>query len=136
MRWTGRMAVAALMMMSASTQAHAADWWWVAGEPGGSTAIFIDADTVVKHDDAVSFRTQRIQRDGRATEINGQMRCNTPSASTEEEAMRRFACATPEERMSFALIVAPMTPGETARLIFAMPRQTSEGPGKPRVAGD
>lgn len=131
MRWTARMAIAALMM-SVSTQAHATDWWWVAGEPGGSVAIFIDADTVVKNDSAVIFRMQRIGREGQEIETIQHIRCDAPADSHEDAAMQRFACATAEERMNFALIVSPMTPSETARLIFAMPKQKTQGRGAMR----
>lgn len=125
MHWTGRIAAAAVLM-AVSAQAHAADWWLVSGEPGGSAAIFIDADTVVRHRDAVTFRMERIQRDGPAVATIEQLRCDATPGSREEEAVLHFACATEEERMDFAMIVSPMTPQETARLIFAMPRQYGE----------
>lgn len=125
MHWTGRIAVAAVMM-AGSAQAHAADWWLVAGEPGDDAAIFVDADTIARSADTVTFRMERIPRDGHAIATAEQMRCGTPSAASEEEAVRRFACATQEERMRIALIVSPMTPGDTARLIFALPKKAAD----------
>lgn len=118
----GRIALAAIFL-AAPAQAHATDWWLVSGEPGGNAAIFVDADTVVRHRGSVTFRMERIERHGPEVETIERLHCDGPPASAEEEAVLDFACSTEGERMNSAMIVSPMTPRETARLIFAMPRQ-------------
>lgn len=120
MHWTARM-VAAAILMSISAQAQAADWWWVAGDPGDSGAVFVDAQTVKRAEGEVIFVAQTIVRNGEATVAAQRMRCDEPVAPGEQEAMQRFACGTDEKRMRSAMIIFPMTPHQAARLIFAMP---------------
>lgn len=132
MYWTARMATAAILM-SIPAQAQAADWWLVAGDPGDSSAAFVDADTVERTEGEVTFVAQTILRNGKATVTTQRMRCDAPVAPGEREAMQRFACGTDEERMRSAMIIFPMAPLQAAQLIFAMPRRPETGHDDVRV---
>ena len=113
-------AMMAAILVLAAGPAEAADWWLVSGAPGEDTAIFADAETLARRDDAASVRVLRIDRSGRSAEKLADVRCSGRAASREEEAVRRFACASAQDRDQFGLILASMSPDEVARMIFGM----------------
>lgn len=102
-----------------STQASAADWWWVSGQPGSSVVQFVDAESVVREGETVTFLTARVERsDQTARETRETLRCDLEEG---DAALRRFACATDEQRMHFAAMLGPLTPLYAARAVFATP---------------
>lgn len=111
-------AMMAAILVLAAGPAEATDWWLVSGAPGEDTAIFADAETLARRDDAASVRVLRIDRSGRSAERLADVRCSGRAASREEEAVRRFACASAQDRDQFGLILASMSPDEVARMIF------------------
>jgi hypothetical protein len=118
MRFCAHIALVSMAAMSAGA-AHAADWWLVSGKPGDRVAVFADAETLARRDDSASLRVLRIDRIGRSSEMLQQIRCSgVPSG--EDDAVRRFACSSEQDRDQFGLILASQTPNQVARMIFAM----------------
>ena len=119
MNFCVRMALASVAAMSAGA-AHAADWWLVSGKPGDQVAVFADVETLTRQEGAASVRVLRIDRAGRSTEALRHVPCSRPAGSSEEDAVRRFACSSEQDRDQFGLILASQTPNQVARLIFGM----------------
>lgn len=101
--------------------ASAADWWWVAGEPGADEVWFVDADTIMSAGGETSFSQLHMKRDGAPpTASQARLRCDD-AASDHEAAVRRFVCATPEQRISLGAMLGPLPPEVSARIIFDAP---------------
>jgi hypothetical protein len=115
-----RKAAMAAMLGMVSLPANAADWWLVSDQPGDRAVYFADADSLVRDRDDAAVRVLRIDRSGEAVEMEHRARCNGHAASSDEEALRRFACSTADERMHFAMMLGGMAPDEAAGLIFAI----------------
>ncbi len=113
--------VAAAILAIAPAPAQATEWWWVSGEPGDRTASFIDADSVRLDKGVATLRLQRILHPGRSIDSVQRVRCDTRALSPDREAIRRFACAGPDERMKIALMLGGIAPREAAQAIFAAP---------------
>jgi hypothetical protein len=117
------------MMMAAATAlapvaAQAADWWWVAGEPGSQDAWFVDADSISATGTQRSFQLRRVAADRpEGAEEGAQVDCARGST----DLVQHFVCATPEQRMSLGAMLGPMSPEDAARAIFkAPPVQTAK----------
>lgn len=119
MIWFRNLALAAAMVMY-PVSAHAEDWWLIPGDFQRGAVYFADADSLKQADGQASLRVLRIAPSGEAVEAAHVARCAARPASPDEEALRHFACATPAERMKFAMMLGAMTPDEAARLVFAM----------------
>lgn len=118
MHATRRLLIASVAAL-VPAQAFAADWWWVAGDPGSNVALFVDADSVTREGEVVTFISARVERgDEAARETRQTMRCGSNEG---DMALRRFACATNEERMHFAAMLGPLTPLYAARAVFEAP---------------
>jgi hypothetical protein len=114
----------AVAIALAPAAAQAADWWWVAGEPGSQDAWFVDADSISTTGAQRSFQMLRIAADrpGR-TEEGSQVDCGRAST----DLVQHFVCATPEQRMSLGAMLGPMAPEVAAKAIFdASPMQTAK----------
>jgi hypothetical protein len=111
-----------LMAMPAS--ARAADWWLVKGEPGGRDAYFIDTDTIARDGAATWFHMLHINAArGPDPSRMEQVRCGQAEwGDGDLDAIYRFVCATPEERMSLGAMLGSLTPELTAQTIFQMPQ--------------
>lgn len=113
--------VAGLLILAAAPgTASAADWWWVAGEPGSDEIWFVDADTIMSGDET-SFSQLHLTRDGAPqTASEARLSCDE-AANDPDDAIRRFVCATPEERNSLGAMLGPIPPEVSARIIFDAP---------------
>lgn len=118
MKWIARLMIAG-MMVAGSAPAHAADWWWVEGDSADDVALFVDADSVVRDNADVRFHVQKVDRDGRSATIVQRVRCDDQAVASDKAAMRRFACASVDERMEFAANLGSIVPREAAQAIFA-----------------
>jgi hypothetical protein len=112
-----RLALVTALAVTA-TQASAANWWWVAGDPGEDTITFVDADLVRHEGGAASVRALVVTRAGGVSQIDWRARCDTRPNGTIAE-MTRFACASEETRMQDFAMLGTLSPGEAARAIFA-----------------
>jgi hypothetical protein len=98
--------------------AHAADWWWVAGDSGDEAAVFVDGDSVRRTGAEASVSAVRITRAGAVNTAIWQGRCGTRYKSEETAAIARFACGTDADRMHEAAMLPGLTPAEAAHAIF------------------
>ena len=99
-----------------SSPAAAESWWWVAGEPGGSEAVFVDADSIVKADGSATFRLANVtEGQASARQEQSKVRCD----ATAKTAIGAFVCATPDERMEMGAMLGSLTPELAARAIFS-----------------
>ena len=74
--------------------AFAADWWWVAGEPGSDEVWFVDAATIMSTGGETSFSQLHMKRDGNPRAYSqARLRCGD-GANDPNDAIRRFVCAT------------------------------------------
>ena len=107
----------------APAAAHAADWWWVAGEPGSQEAWFVDTDTIEGNGAQLSFDLLHIEAGREAGDPEGrQVDCDRASP----DPVQRFVCATPEQRLSMGAMLGPMAPDVAATAIFqAAPVETA-----------
>lgn len=128
MNWMAK-TVIAVAMMADTVPAHAAEWWWVAGDSHDNAALFVDADTVRRDAAYATFDVQRVGRDGASSVIAKRVRCDAVTVAHDEAAMRRFACATDDERTNFAALLGIATPDDAARAIFA-----TRGSAQPRLS--
>lgn len=109
----------AAAIAGAGSAASATDWWLVQRPPSVSSALFVDTDTLVRGPDGtVTVRVLRIDREGRSSEGVEAVSCASRPARN-HDALGRFACASPQERDSYGLILAAMSPQEAARLFFS-----------------
>jgi hypothetical protein len=112
-----------LVATAAPGTASAADWWWVAGEPGSDEVWFVDADTIMSAGGETSFSQLHLKRGGAPqTASQARLRCSE-AANDRDDAIRRFVCATPEERISLGAMLGPISPEVSARIIFDTPPQ-------------
>lgn len=110
-----------LVMAAAPGTASAADWWWVAGEPGSDEVWFVDAETITSAGGETSFKQLHLQRNGAPqTASQGRLRCGD-TADDQGDPVRRFVCATPEARLSLGAMLGPIPPEVSARIIFDTP---------------
>lgn len=107
-------AASALLM---SSPAAAESWWWVAGEPGGSDAVFVDADSIATADGSATFQLAHVT-EGQASARHelSKVRCD----ATDHSAIEAFVCATPDERMEMGAMLGSLTPELAARAIFSV----------------
>jgi hypothetical protein len=122
----GPIAPLALIAAVLSTPAAPADWWLVNDTRGGdargaASATFADVDSLNRQDDIVQLRVLRIDRKGQASETSERIEC-TPAIA---DPLGRFACATPEERDRYGLILAGVRPEEVAQMVFGVGSQTA-----------
>jgi hypothetical protein len=105
----------AAISMTAASPASAADWWLLSRPPAGDSVLFADEEALDRAPDGtVSLHVLRIDREGRSTETVEKVSC----ASSDK--LSRFACAAPDERDNYGLILASMSPAEAARMLFEM----------------
>ena len=110
--------IAAALLTVAASPAIAADWWMIPGQAGDRTAMFADQETLVRSGDGVGISVLRIDRVGRSFERFENVECGARAGSRADEALRRFACASEQDRDQFGLILASMTPADAARMVF------------------
>ena len=116
-------AVAAMMTL-APAAASAADWWWVAGEPGSDHAWFIDVDSIAVQGSETSFRLLRVARGQPSDPQQRRADCaGSIGGPAEDQAIQRFVCATPEERLSLGAMLGPVPPEVAAHALFDAPAQ-------------
>ena len=114
-----RKAALAAMLALAPLPAHAAEWWLLPGASTATSALFADSDGMMRGEEGVSLHILRIDRSGGAVESTHWTRCDA-TRTGDEEALRRFACGSHEERMGSAMMLGTMAPEEAARLIFTV----------------
>ena len=113
--------IAGLAVAATPGVASAADWWWVAGEPGSDEVWFVDADTIMSAGGETSFNQLHLKRGGGPqTASQARLRCND-TAGDRNDAIQRFVCATPEQRISLGAMLGPIPPEVSARIIFDAP---------------
>lgn len=100
--------------------ASAADWWWVAGEPGGDDVWFVDASTIMAKGGETSFSQLHLTRNGASDSATME---KTSCDEANADPVRRFVCATPEQRMSLGAMLGSIPPAVSARIIFDAPPQ-------------
>jgi len=115
-RLFGTVMAAAIALAPAAAQA--ADWWWVAGEPGSQDAWFVDAESISVTGAKRTFQMLRIAADRPGSSGEGS-EVDCTRATT--DLVQRFVCASSEERMSLGAMLGPMTPETAAQAIFAAP---------------
>lgn len=107
------------MIAMAASPASAADWWMLSRPPVGNVALFADEDTIARESDgSVSLLVLRIDRAGRSTETMEWFSCARPARF--DDVLSQFACAMPDERENYGLILGSITPAEAARMLFDM----------------
>jgi hypothetical protein len=105
----------AAISVAGASAASAADWWLLSRPPAGNSVLFADEDTVERGPDGtVSVRVLRIDRKGGSSETVEKVSC------ARSDGLSRFACASPEERDNYGLILASMSPAQAARMLFDM----------------
>jgi predicted RNA polymerase sigma factor len=115
-RFLGMMMAAATALAPATAQA--ADWWWVAGEPGAQDAWFVDTESISATGSQRSFQMLRIAADRSSNPEEGvQVDCARPSS----DSVQRFVCAPPEERNAIGAMLGPVAPEAAAKAIFEAP---------------
>ena len=115
MRFVSAIIVAAGLAVAPAAQA--ADWWWVAGDPGDSHAWFVDADSINGSGDEVSFQQMHITRAGPAAAEMRTVSCG----GHRNDPVERFVCASDEERLSIGAMLGPVAPQVAAAAIFTTP---------------
>lgn len=121
-RFLGMMAAAASALTPMA--ARAADWWWVAGEPGAKDAWFVDADSISATGSQRSFQMLRIAADrSRNPEEGVQVDCERATS----DAVQRFVCAAPDQRNAIGAMLGPVSPEAAARTIFETPGGQTAG---------
>ena len=121
MRYLCNIVAGLLVFMAAPGTASAADWWWVAGEPGSDEIWFVDAATIMSGGGETSFSQLHFKRDNTPqTASQARLRCSD-AANDPNDAIRRFVCATPAERNSLGAMLGPIPPEVSARIIFDTP---------------
>lgn len=113
-------AMAATMALTPAA-ASAADWWWVAGEPGSDHAWFVDVDSIVADGPETSFRLLHVARGRTPDVLERRADCAGSVDGGSDEAIQRFVCATPEERLSLGAMLGPIAPEVAASAIFDAP---------------
>jgi hypothetical protein len=111
------------ILMAAATAlapaaAQAADWWWVAGEPGSRDAWFVDADTISENGDRTSFDLLHVSA-GSGAEAPEQQQVDCRRSSPDP--IQQFVCASPQQRASLGAMLGPITPDAAASAIFDAP---------------
>ena len=114
-------AVLTAAILAGSSQAQAADWWWVSGEPQDRAIQFVDADTVLRDNAHATVQVLSVERTGQSSAKVLRFRCDTPPDSPEIQPIRLFACGEADERVKIAAMLGPITPREAAQAIFASP---------------
>lgn len=127
--------IAAALFLSASlaAPAHAADWWWVAGDSSDDAAVFVDGDSVRHAGMTASVSAVRIARDGTISTATWTGRCGARSPTEDIAAVAQFACGTEADHMQQAAMLPGLTPREAARAIFSVRAGRREA--KPIQAG-
>lgn len=117
MKRLGRMFLTTATLFVA-TSAQATDWWCVPSDRQDRAIQFVDADTVVRSNNNVSFRVLRIDRTGESRQEFQQFRCDMQLLSSDDRDIRDFACADMETRMNSAVMLGTMTPQQASHVIF------------------
>ncbi|MEP7349314.1 MAG: hypothetical protein ABI668_05090 [Sphingorhabdus sp.] len=115
-------AISIMAIGATPVNAQATDWWWVSGTPGADNIYFVDADSVVKNGNKVTFVNASFRRSGENKTELLTMYCDQTVGSEEQSAMRDFACSSKDERMANALNLGGAEPDQLAMAIFAMPK--------------
>lgn len=113
-------AITAAMMMTPAA-ASAADWWWVAGEPGSNDAWFVDTDSISADGSELSFQLLHVRQGQVPDEQQRRADCAGSVGGGADQAVQRFVCATPEERLSLGAMLGPIAPEVAANAIFDAP---------------
>lgn len=113
----------AMAAMTALTPAaaSAADWWWVAGEPGSNHAWFVDVDSISAEGSEISFQLLHVARGRTPDPQQRRADCAGSIGGTDDQAIQRFVCATPEERLSLGAMLGPIAPEVAATALFDAP---------------
>lgn len=114
-------AITAFIFASAPALALGEDWWLVSGEPGDTSVQFIDASSVEKQGNSMSFDVATYWSNGRSMERDLTMNCNVRPGAESYAELWTFACGTEELRMKSALKLGSQTPEWLANTIFTMP---------------
>lgn len=105
----------AVLSVTSASAASAADWWLLSRPPVGNSVLFADPGTLEPGPDgSVSLRVLRIDREGRSTETVETIGCGR------SDRLSLFACASPEQRDDYGLILASISPVEAAHMLFDM----------------
>lgn len=116
MRFVSAIIVAAGLAVAPAT-AQAADWWWVAGDPGDDQAWFVDADSINGSGDELSFQQMHVTRSAPAATESRTVSCG----GHRDDPVERFVCASEEERLSIGAMLGPVAPQVAAAAIFNTP---------------
>lgn len=108
-------------LMLAPVAASAADWWWVAGEPGAHEAWFVDTDSISSSGSERSFRLIHVRRGQAPDELLRRADCAGTVSGGNDQAVQRFVCATAEERLSLGAMLGPVDPEVAATALFDAP---------------
>lgn len=114
-----KLIAAALLTAGLSVPTQAADWWWVAGDPGDDVVVFVDGESAQRAGDVASVQALRITRAGAISTATWHGRCGTAPSSPDLAAAAHFACGTDADRMRGAAMLPGLTPSEAARAIFS-----------------
>jgi hypothetical protein len=102
-----------------STQARAAQWWYVPGNSDGASVQFVDTDSLRRVGNRVSMIVLRIDHTNAQRASVQQFQCDGVSTRSSPEEVREFACGNEQTRMNTALILGSLTPIVAAHAIFA-----------------
>lgn len=99
--------------------ASAEEWWLVAGGPGSREVWFVDAESIVSSGATARFELMQATALGTAPAVVTVVSCgDTSAADPNAEAVRRFVCATPEERMALGAMLGSLTPELAANAVL------------------
>jgi hypothetical protein len=118
---TALKAISIIAISATSASAQATDWWWVSGRPGADNVYFVDAESVVKNGNKVTFVQASFKRSGETKYAVLTMNCDLPQRDADVDALRDFACASQDIRMQNALSLGGTEPRQLAVTIFSMP---------------
>lgn len=116
MRFVSAIIVAAGVAV-APAAAQAADWWWVAGDPGDHEAWFVDTNSISGSGDELSFQQMHVTRSAPAAAELRTVSCG----GDRDDPIERFVCAGKQERLSIGAMLGPVAPEVAAAAIFNTP---------------
>lgn len=101
--------------------ASAEEWWLVAGGPGSRAVWFVDADSIVSTGADARFELVQATALGAGAAVSTNVSCATADAEDPNaEAVRRFVCATPEQRMALGAMLGSLTPELAANAVLGV----------------
>lgn len=110
---------AAALAVLAPAAASAEEWWLVAGAPDSRKVWFVDAESIMSNGATASFQLMQADMRGAAPATMAQVDCAATSGDRDAEAVRRFVCATPEERMALGAMLGSLTPELAANAVLS-----------------